>query len=158
MAELKKLAFLRGLEAAGWGPLGNDPQPAQVSGTDEVLHIKIGESGTVPRQSTRVFKISNQHADYSASALPGTLSIFVQLLSQSLMAKALKIKTDSKWRPVNEGTNKQSKSPCNGKGSKRSRSVRCVFRPKSPRLSESRPPRLECDSCRRPCRPFCLRA
>src|ERR1700680_3624704 len=44
-----------------------------------------------------------------------------------------------------------------GKGSKRSRNVRCVFRPKSPRLSESRP-RLECDSCRRPCRPFCLRA
>jgi len=34
VAELKKLAFLRGLEAAGWGPLGNDPQPAQVSGTD----------------------------------------------------------------------------------------------------------------------------
>jgi hypothetical protein len=27
------------------------------------------------------------------------------------MAKALKIKTDSKWWPVNEGTNKQSKSP-----------------------------------------------
>jgi len=37
---------------------------------DEVLQIKIGESGTVPRQSTGIFKISNQHADYSACCLP----------------------------------------------------------------------------------------
>jgi hypothetical protein len=29
VAELKKLDFLRGLEAAGWDPLDNDPQPAQ---------------------------------------------------------------------------------------------------------------------------------
>ena len=52
-------------------------------------------------------------------------------------------------------------SGCNladGKASERSRNVRCVFRPKSPRLSGSRPPRLECDSCRRPRRPVYLRA
>ena len=35
-------------------------------------------------------------------------------------------------------------------GSERSRNVRCVFRPKSRRLSGPRPPRLECNSCRHP--------
>jgi hypothetical protein len=37
---------------------------------NEVLQIEIGQSGTVPRQSTGIFKIGNQHADYSACCLP----------------------------------------------------------------------------------------
>src|ERR1700680_2987358 len=50
---------------------GKSPVDFALEQDDEVLQITIGESGTVPRQSTGIFKISNQHADYSPDRKQG---------------------------------------------------------------------------------------
>jgi hypothetical protein len=41
---------------------GKSPVVLALEPDNEVLQIEIGESGTVPRQSKGIFKISNQHA------------------------------------------------------------------------------------------------